>query len=198
METSDLLYCVIPHYWSSCQTQRQSHISSWFASRRLFYIITLFYNLLGLSGLACKPFRCLAQYYTLKLCADKNCCQTHAHRTPLPKSRLQPSDAASCSHGGNLRNTCLGHPVLQSGKVSWKASGQRKESHASSLRRCWEETLGGDTPPAGLMPLDQPIPSLPPSRKCIHVFSSVTSYYFWIGNPEEFLTEAWRKNKPLS
>lgn len=114
------------------------------------------------------------------------------------QSRLQPSDAASCSHGGNLRNTCLGHPVLQSGKVSWKASGQRKESHASSLRRCWEETLGGHTPPAGLVPLDQPIPSLPPSRKSVHVFSSVTSYYFWIGNPEEFLTEAWRKNKPLS
>lgn len=76
-------------------------------------------------------------------------------------------------------------------------SGQRKESHAPSLRRCWEETLGGHTPPTGSVPLHQPTPPLPPSRKSIHVFSSVTSYYFWIGNPEEFLTEARRKNKPL-
>lgn len=197
LETCDLLYCVIPHHWSSCQTQRQSHISSWFASRRLFYIITLFYSLLGLSGLACKPLQCLARYYNLEFCADWNCCQTRAHRNWLPKSHLQPSDAASCSQGSNLRNTCLGHPALQSGKVSWEVSSQRKESHAASPRRSWEETLGGRTPPVGSVPFDQPTPSLPQSRKSIHVFSSVTSYYFWIGNPKEFLTEAWRKNKPL-
>lgn len=75
--------------------------------------------------------------------------------------------------------------------------GQRKESHAPSRRMCWEETLGGHTCPTSSVPLHQPTPSLSQSRKSIHVFSSVTSYCFWIGNPEEFLTEAWRKNKPL-
>jgi len=120
LETCDLLYCVIPHYWSSCQTQKQTHISSWFSSRGLFYITTLFCNLLGLSGLACKPLQCPAQYDNLEFCADWNCCQTHAHRKWLPKSPLQPLDAASRSRGGNLRNTCLDHPALQSRKVSWE------------------------------------------------------------------------------
>lgn len=52
LETCDLLYCVIPHCWSRCQIQRQGHISSRFASKRLFYIVLLFDNLLGPSGLA--------------------------------------------------------------------------------------------------------------------------------------------------
>lgn len=71
----------------------------------------------------------------------------------------------------------------------------------------WEVQLGeSDQGGAGRKPwgdshllpaLSQLTPPLPQSRKSIHALSSVTSYYFWIGNPEEFLTEAWRKNKPL-
>lgn len=67
---------------------------------------------------------------TVTLKFVQNCCQNHTHRNWLPRSPLQLLDAASCSHGDNLRNTCLGHPVLQ--KVGNSAG--RLWS-----RRSWEE-----------------------------------------------------------
>lgn len=120
---------------------------------------------------------------TVTLNSVQNCCQIHAHRNWLPRSLPQLLDAASCSHVDNLRSTCLGHRVLQ--KVQLGESGQ-----GGAGRK-----LRGDS--HLLLALSQLTPPLPQSRKSIHVLSSVTSYYFWIGNPEEFLTEAWRKNKPL-
>lgn len=79
---------------------------------------------------------------TVTLNSVQNWWQTCTHRNWLPKSPLQLLDAASYSHGDNLRNTCLGHPVPQ--KVG--SSAERVQS-----RRCWEEALGRLTPPAGSM-----------------------------------------------
>lgn len=76
---------------------------------------------------------------TVTLNSMQNCCQNRTNRNWVCRSLLQFLDAASCSHGDNLRNTCIGHPVLQ--KVG--SSAGRVWS-----RRCWEEALGGLTPPA--------------------------------------------------
>lgn len=73
---------------------------------------------------------------TVTLNSVQNCCQNHTHRNWLPRSPLQFLDAASCSHGDNLRNTCLGHPVLQ----KMGSSAGRVLS-----RRSWEEALGAHT-----------------------------------------------------
>lgn len=102
-------------------------------------------------------------------------------------ARIAPS-ALSCSFlfpRDHLRNTCLGHPVLQSRKVSQEVSG-----HAPS-----RQGAGGSP---GRRRTLVPLMSVPGLRgDSFHVFSSVASCYFWRGNPEELLIAAWMKNKPL-
>lgn len=108
----------------------------------------------------------------------KNCCQNCTHRNWLPRSPLQLLDAASRSHGATWATPAL---ATLSSKM-WEV-GLGESDQGGAGRKPW-----GDS---HLLPaLSQLAPPLPQSRKSIHVLSSEISYYFWIGNPEEFLTEA--------
>lgn len=99
------------------------------------------------------------------------------------KSCLQTLDAASCSQGGMSWSPCPSKWGGHVGRV-WSEEGE-----PCSLP---EEVLGGNPERTHTshrpVPLDQHTPSLPQSRKSIHAFSFVTSYYFWMGDAEEFLT----------
>lgn len=102
-------------------------------------------------------------------------------------ARITPS-ALSCSFlfpRDHLRNICLGHPVLQSKKVSQEVSGRAPSRQGAGGSPGRRRTL-------------VPLVSVPGLRgDSFHVFSSVASCYFWRGNPEELLIAAWMKNKPL-